>query len=98
MTIMAEIALLTYGTCLKGLVKPGQFSHWGSCHSGAVVYLGSCPTWAVVLFEQLSAWAFVAWADVLAPSSAKLFKIGNNTQHTLPHQNFVNLKLRASKN
>ena len=24
--------------------KPGQLSHWGSCHPGAVVFLGSCPT------------------------------------------------------
>ena len=63
--------------------KPGQLSHWGSCHPGAVVYLGSCPTWAVVqpgqlsylgsclpgqlLPGQLSAWAVVAWAVVLAP-------------------------------
>ena len=65
--------------------KPGQLSHWGSCHPGAVVYLGSCPTWAVVQPGQLSylgsclpgqlspgqlsAWAVVAWAVVGASLS-----------------------------
>ena len=63
--------------------KPGQLSHWDSCHPGAVVYLGSCPTWAVVQPGQLSYlgsclpgqlspgqlsdWAVVARAVVLAP-------------------------------
>ena len=63
--------------------KPGQLSHWGSCHTGAVVYLDSCPTWAVVQPGQLSylgsclpgqlspgqlsAWTVVTWAVVVAP-------------------------------
>ena len=54
--------------------KPGQLSHWGSCHTGAVVYLDSCPTWTVVQPGQLSylgscpTWAVVAWTVVCLDS------------------------------
>ena len=36
------------------VLKPGQFSNLGGCHTGAVVTLGQLSTWAVVLPGQLS--------------------------------------------